>query len=85
MGSFANLTCCGVGGMTWSDAPLIGSAFPSRRGGDPPYFGRSVVQRTGPTALYIKGNNKLYKSITTTYKDYNIMSALLLREFVHSL
>ncbi len=35
--------------------------------------------------LYIKGNNKLYKSITTTYKDYNIMSALVLREFLYSL
>jgi hypothetical protein len=35
--------------------------------------------------LYIKGNNKMYKSITTTYKDYNIMSALVLREFLYSL
>lgn len=35
--------------------------------------------------LYIKGNNKMYKSITTTYKNYNIMSALVLREFLYSL
>ncbi|MDI6736998.1 MAG: restriction endonuclease [Nanoarchaeota archaeon] len=35
--------------------------------------------------LYIKGNNKMYKSITTTYKDNNIMSALALREFLYSL
>ncbi len=35
--------------------------------------------------LYIKGNNKMYKSITTTYKDYNIMSALVLREFLYSI
>lgn len=32
--------------------------------------------------LYIKGNNKMYKDITTTYSEYNIMSALLLREFL---
>ncbi len=35
--------------------------------------------------LYIKGNNKLYKSITETYKNYNIMSALVLREFLYQL
>jgi len=35
--------------------------------------------------LYIKGNNKMHKNITTTYKDYNIMSALVLREFLYSL
>lgn len=35
--------------------------------------------------LYIKSNNKMYRSITTTYKDYNIMSALVLREFLYSL
>ena len=33
--------------------------------------------------LYIKGRNKMYKSITTIYKDYNIMSALVLREFLY--
>jgi len=32
--------------------------------------------------LYIKGNNKMYKDITTTYSEYNIMSALLFREFL---
>ncbi|MBU1614093.1 restriction endonuclease [bacterium] len=35
--------------------------------------------------LYIQGNNKMYKSITKTYKDYNIMSALVLREFLYQL
>lgn len=35
--------------------------------------------------LYIKGNNKMYKSITKSYKDYNIMSALVLREFLYQL
>ncbi|MDI6916905.1 MAG: hypothetical protein QMC80_03820 [Thermoplasmatales archaeon] len=35
--------------------------------------------------LYIKGKNKMYQSITTTYKDHNIMSALVLREFLYSL
>ena len=33
--------------------------------------------------LYIKGNNKMYKSITQTYKKYNIMSALVLRDFLY--
>jgi len=35
--------------------------------------------------LYIKGKNKMYKSITETYKDYNIMSALVLREFLYQI
>ncbi len=35
--------------------------------------------------LYIKGNNKMHKSLTTIYKDYNIMSALVLREFLYQL
>jgi hypothetical protein len=35
--------------------------------------------------LYIKGNNKMYRDITTTYKEYNIFSALLLREYLYSL
>ncbi len=35
--------------------------------------------------LYIKGKNKMYKEITTTYADYNIMSALVLREFLFQL
>ncbi len=35
--------------------------------------------------LYIKGNNKMYKSITETYKNYNIMSALVLREFLYQI
>ena len=33
--------------------------------------------------LYIEGNNKMYKDITTTYKDKNIMSALLLPTFLN--
>ncbi len=35
--------------------------------------------------LYIKGNNKMYKLLTERYKDYNIMSALVLREFLYQL
>lgn len=35
--------------------------------------------------LYINSNNKMYKNITTTYKNYNIFSALVLREFLYSL
>jgi hypothetical protein len=35
--------------------------------------------------LFIKGNNKMYKSITTIYQDYNVMSALVLREFLYSI
>ena len=35
--------------------------------------------------LYIPGNNKMYKSITETYKDQNIMSALVLREFLYQI
>jgi len=35
--------------------------------------------------LYIKGNNKMYKDITTTYSNYNIISALVLREFLFQL
>jgi hypothetical protein len=33
--------------------------------------------------LYIPGNSKMYKSITNTYRDQNIMSALVLREFLY--
>ncbi|MBN8567854.1 MAG: hypothetical protein J0M25_14115 [Flavobacteriales bacterium] len=35
--------------------------------------------------LYIKGNNKMYKDITEKYKNHNIMSALVLREFLYQL
>lgn len=35
--------------------------------------------------LYIKGHNKMYTSIITTYKKENIMSALVLREFLYQL
>lgn len=35
--------------------------------------------------LYIKGKNKMYRSITETYADENIMSALMLNQFLHSL
>lgn len=35
--------------------------------------------------LYIEGRNKMYRSITETYKDYNIMSALVLREFLYQI
>lgn len=35
--------------------------------------------------LYIKGNNKMHKDITTRYMDLNIMSSLVLREFLYQL
>ncbi|MDR2601977.1 MAG: hypothetical protein LBC53_05945 [Spirochaetaceae bacterium] len=35
--------------------------------------------------LYIKTNNKMYRDITTTYSNCNIMSALVLREFLYSI
>lgn len=35
--------------------------------------------------LYIKGNNKMYKDITGNYKDDNILSALVLREFLYQI
>jgi hypothetical protein len=35
--------------------------------------------------LYIKGKNKMHKSIIELYKNYNIMSALVLREFLYQL
>lgn len=35
--------------------------------------------------LYIKGISKMYKDITEIYSNYNIMSALVLREFLYQL
>jgi hypothetical protein len=35
--------------------------------------------------LYIKGNNKMYKSVTEIYKSYNIMSALVLRNYLYQI
>lgn len=35
--------------------------------------------------LYIKGNNKMYKEITTKLKNKNIMSSLVLREFLYQI
>lgn len=35
--------------------------------------------------LYIKGRNKMYVNITEKYKDYNIMSALVLRDYLYSI
>lgn len=35
--------------------------------------------------LFIQGRNKMYKSITETYKNYHIMSALVLREFLYQI
>ena len=34
---------------------------------------------------YIKGNNAMYRRITTELQDYNIMSALVLREFLYQI
>lgn len=33
--------------------------------------------------LYIKGRSKMYKELTTNLKNANIMSALVLREFLY--
>ncbi|MDI6833154.1 MAG: hypothetical protein QMD02_04815 [Bacteroidales bacterium] len=35
--------------------------------------------------LYIPGNNKMYKEITGKYKNHNIMSTLVLREFLYQI
>ena len=35
--------------------------------------------------LYIKGKNKMYKAITEIYKHCNVMSALVLREYLYQL
>lgn len=35
--------------------------------------------------LYLKGKSKMHKFITNPYKDYNVMSALVLREFLYQL
>ncbi len=35
--------------------------------------------------LYIRSNNKMHKYISNPYKDYNILSALVLREFLYQL
>ena len=35
--------------------------------------------------LYIKGNNKMYKDITTKLKNENIMSSLVFREFLYQI
>lgn len=35
--------------------------------------------------LYIKGNNKMYKDITTRLKNENIMSSLVFREFLYQI
>jgi hypothetical protein len=35
--------------------------------------------------LYIRGNSKMNRYIMNPYKDYNIMSALVLREFLYQL
>jgi hypothetical protein len=35
--------------------------------------------------LYIKGKNKMHKNITENFKEHNVMSALVLREFLYQL
>jgi len=35
--------------------------------------------------IYIKGNNKMYKDVTTKLKNENIMSSLVLREFLYQI
>ena len=35
--------------------------------------------------LYIRGKHKMFQDITTKYQDYNIMSSLVLRDFLYQL
>jgi len=35
--------------------------------------------------IYIKGNNKMYRDITTKYKKLNIVSGLVLRDFLYQI
>ncbi|EJB50183.1 type II restriction enzyme [Helicobacter pylori Hp H-16] len=35
--------------------------------------------------LYIESNNKMRKLLDTTYRNYHIMSALVLREFLYQI
>lgn len=35
--------------------------------------------------LYISGNNKMYRTVTTELKELNIMSSLVLREFLYQM
>ena len=35
--------------------------------------------------LYIKSNNKMHISLTKEYQEYNILSSLVLRDFLYSL
>lgn len=35
--------------------------------------------------IYIKSKNKMHKLITEDYKEYNIMSALVLRDFLYQI
>ena len=35
--------------------------------------------------LYVKGKSKMHKFITNPYKDYHIMSSLVLREFLYQI
>ena len=35
--------------------------------------------------LYIPSDSKMYKAITNEYQEHNIMSALLLKDFLHAL
>jgi hypothetical protein len=35
--------------------------------------------------LYVEGKNKMYRKITTELQDYNIMSALVFREFLYQI
>jgi len=46
---------------------------------------RAIIIAILDGVLYIKGRSKMHKSITTTYREHNIMSALVLREFLHSI
>jgi len=46
---------------------------------------KAIVIAVLDGVLYIKGNNKMYRSLTIKHNKSNIMSALVLREFLYQL
>lgn len=44
---------------------------------------KAIVMAILDGVLYIKGNNKMHRTVTTELKDLNIMSSLVLREFLY--
>ncbi len=44
---------------------------------------KAVIVAILDGVLYIKGGNRMHRDLTTRYKSFNIMSALVLREFLY--